>query len=103
MSIYINNNVKETDDSKKVGVADPGSIPGTSTNSLQGRNVHGVTAGYGRQPEYYYTENQWSRLGMQGPLPPERNLELQKQLLTNEGGETDFDGANEILFEDSDT
>ena len=76
--------MKETDDGKIVGVADPGSIPGTSTKS----------------PDWYYTENEWSRLGMQGPLPPERN----KQLLTNEhGGEMDFDGANELLQEDSNT
>ena len=77
--------MKETDDGKIVDVADPGSIPGTSTK---------------HSSDWYYTENEWSRLGMQGPLPPERN----KQLLTNEhGGEMDFDGANELLQEDSNT
>ena len=87
--------MKETDDSKKVGVADVGSIPTTSTKPLCGRNVHGV-----KTNGYYYTPSEWSRLGMWGPLPPERN----KQLLKNEfGGETDFDGASEILFEDSNT
>ena len=76
--------MKETDDGKIVGVADPGSIPGTSTKS----------------PDWYYTENEWSRLGMQGPLPPERN----KQLLTNEhGGDLVSTGRIEILLEDSDT
>ena len=78
----------KSDDGKKVGVADPGSIPGTSTKPAW----------------YYYTENEWSRSIGWGPLPPERNWELQKQLLTNEhGGETDFDGANEILQEDKST
>ena len=59
--------MKETDDGKIVGVADVGSIPTTSTK---------------HSSDWYYTENEWSRLGMQGPLPPERN----KQLLTNEHG-----------------
>ena len=92
--------MKETDDGKRVGVLDEGSIPSTSTKHLYGRNVHGVTAGYSKRPEYYYTEQEWSRLGMQGPLPPERN----KQLLTNEhGGDLDSTGRIEILQEDSDT
>ena len=76
--------MKETDDGKRVGVLDPGSIPGTSTKS----------------PDWFYTENEWSRLGMLGPLPPERN----KQLLTNEhGGDLASTGRIEILLEDSDT
>ncbi len=73
----------ETVDGKKVGVADAGLTPATSTT----------------HSDYYYTESEWSRLGMWGPLPPERN----KQLLTNEGGDLDFDGASEILLEDSST
>ena len=73
----------ETVDSKKVGVADAGSTPATSTT----------------HSDYYYTESEWSRLGMWGPLPPERN----KQLLTNEGGDLDSTGRIEILLEDSDT
>ncbi len=85
----------KSDDGKKVGVADPGSIPGTSTNSLVGSNVHGV-----KPPSWYYTPNEWSRSIGWGQVPPERNSEL----LTNEyGGETDFDGANEILQEDKST
>lgn len=76
--------MKETDDGKRVGVLDVGSIPTTST----------------KPPSWYYTENEWSRLGMLGPLPPERN----KQLLTNEhGGDLDSTGRIEILQEDSDT
>ena len=77
--------MKETDDSKRVGVADAGSTPATSTK---------------HSSDWYYTENEWSRLGMQGPLPPERN----KQLLTNEhGGDLVSTGRIEILLEDSDT
>jgi hypothetical protein len=76
--------VKETDDGKRVGVSDVGSIPTTSTKS----------------DDWYYTENQWARLGMLGPLPPERN----KQLLTNEyGGDMASTGRVEILQEGSDT
>ena len=76
--------MKETDDGKIVGVLDPGLIPGASTKS----------------PDWYYTENEWSRLGMQGPLPPERN----KQLLTNEHGSEGFrQGGIELLQEDSNT
>ena len=77
--------MKETDDSNGVGVADAGSTPATSTK---------------HSSDWYYTENEWSRLGMQGPLPPERN----KQLLTNEhGGDLVSTGRIEILLEDSDT
>jgi hypothetical protein len=76
--------VDKTVDGKRVGVADVGSIPTTSTKS----------------PDWYYTENEWSRLGIQGPLPPERN----KQLLTNEhGGDLASTERIEILFEDSST
>ena len=76
--------MKETDDSKRVGVLDAGSTPAASTKS----------------PDWFYTENEWSRLGMQGPLPAERN----KQLLTNEhGGDLASTGRIEILLEDSDT
>lgn len=28
-------------------------------------------------PEYYYSESEWNRLGC-GPLPPERNINLQQ-------------------------
>ena len=89
----------ETVDGKKVGVVDAGSTPATSTNSLHGRNTHGVTAGYTKPPEYYYTENEWSRAIAWGTLPAERN----KQLLTNEGGELDSTERIEILQEDSST
>ena len=77
--------MKETDDSKRVGVADAGSTPATSTK---------------HNSDWYYTENEWSRLGMQGPLPPERD----RRLLTNEhGGDLVSTERIEILLEDSDT
>ena len=31
-------------------------------------------------PSYYYTPQEWSRLGMMGPLPDERNRLLQREL-----------------------
>ena len=33
-----------------------------------------------KHPGYYYTPNEWARLGMQGPLPDERNRLLQREL-----------------------
>ena len=33
-----------------------------------------------KDPGYYYTPNEWARLGMQGPLPDERNRLLQREL-----------------------
>ena len=87
--------MKETDDGKRVGVLDVGSIPTTSTKTLTGRNVHGV-----KTKGYYYTENEWSRLGMQGPLPPERDRQL---LMKEHGGDLDSTRRIEILQEDSDT
>jgi len=81
--------VKETVDAKRVGVSDAGSTPATSTKSLCGRTVHGVKTNNG----YYYTPSEWSRLGMWGPLPPERI----------KGGDLVSTRRIEILDEDSDT
>ena len=91
--------MKDTDDESLVDGTDAGAIPATSTNTrsaydgifefhkalrkiegerkmgLMGRNVHGVTD---KKPSYYYyTPTEWSRLGMWGPLPDERNTELR--------------------------
>ena len=88
----------ETVDGKKVGVADVGSIPTTSTKTLTGTNVHGV-----KTRGYYYTEDEWSRSIAWGSLPPERNWKLQQQLLKNEGGEQVSTERIEILQEDSST
>ena len=82
--------MKETDDGTKVDVSDVGSIPTTSTKHLTGMNVHGVKC----IPDwYYYTPNQWARLGMWGPLPPERI----------KGGDLASTGRIEITQEDSNT
>ena len=87
--------MKETVDAKRVGVLDAGSTPATSTKTLLGRNVHGV-----KTKGYYYTENEWARIGMLGPLPPERNRQLLKK---EHGGDIVSTRRIEILEEDSDT
>ena len=82
--------MKETVDAKRVGVSDEGSIPSTSTKTLCGSDVHGV-----KTRGYYYTQSEWSRLGMQGPLPPDR--------IFRHGGDLVSTRRSEILEEDSDT
>jgi len=78
VSIYINNNVKETDDDSLVDGLDAGAVPATSTKHetwadkparwLGEYDVHGGRV----MPDwYYYTQQEWSRLGL-GLLPPER-------------------------------
>ena len=90
--------MEDSDDGKKVGVADGGAVPPTSTKTLTGINVHGV-----KTRGYYYTEDEWSRSIAWGSLPPERNWKLQQQLLKNEGGEQVSTERIEILQEDSST
>ena len=83
--------MKDTDDESLVDGTDAGAIPATSTNyqTLAGRNVHGGKC----MPEwYYYTPNQWARLGMWGPLPNERNIELRG---VKQGRRTDEDVSEE--------
>jgi len=108
--------VKDTDDESLVDGTDAGAIPATSTNTrsaydgifefhkvmrkiegerkmgLVGTNVHGVT---NKPPSYYYTPQEWSRLGMWGPLPDERNTELR--------GVKQHRQTDETLSEESDT
>ena len=48
------------DDTEQVDISDGGSIPPTST----------------KPNDWYYTKSEWSRLGMWGPLPDERNAEF---------------------------
>ena len=106
--------MKDTDDESLVDGTDAGAEPATSTNTrsaydgifefhqamrmideerkmgLTGRNVHGVTD---KKPSYYYyTPTEWSRLGMQGPLPDERNTELRG---VKQGRRTDEDVSEE--------
>ena len=91
--------MKDTDDESLVDGTDAGAEPATSTNTrtgydgifefhktvrrieeerrmdLTGRTVHGVISS--KPSYYYYTPTEWSRLGMQGPLPDDRNTELR--------------------------
>ena len=91
--------MKDTDDESLVDGTDAGAVPATCTNTrtgydgifefhktvrrieeerrmdLTGRTVHGVTDT--KPSYYYYTPTEWSRLGMWGPLPDDRNTELR--------------------------
>ena len=105
--------MKDTDDESLVDGTDAGAEPATSTNTrsaydgifefhkvmrkidgerkmgLVGTNVHGVT---NKPPSYYYPHQEWSRLGMWGPLPDERNTELRG---VNQDRRTDEDVSEE--------
>ena len=105
--------MKDTDDESLVDGTDAGAEPATSTNTrsgydgifefhkvlrkideerkmgLVGTNVHGVT---NKPSYYYYTPTEWSRLGMQGALPDERNAELRG---VNQDRRTDEDVSEE--------
>jgi len=106
--------VKDTDDESLVDGTDAGAIPATSTNTrtgydgifefhktvrrieeerrmdLTGRTVHGVISS--KPSYYYYTPTEWSRLGMQGALPDDRNAELRG---VNQDRRTDEDVSEE--------
>jgi len=106
--------VKDTDDESLVDGTDAGAIPATSTNTrtgydgifefhktvrrieeerrmdLTGRTVHGVISP--KPSYYYYTPTEWSRLGMQGALPDDRNAELRG---VNQDRRTDEDVSEE--------
>ena len=106
--------MKDTDDESLVDGTDAGAIPATSTNTrtgydgifdfhktvrrieeerrmdLTGRTVHGVISP--KPSYYYYTPTEWSRLGMQGALPDDRNAELRG---VNQDRRTDEDVSEE--------
>ena len=85
--------MKETDDDKQVDISDAGAVPATSTNS---RGMYQGMFDFAKaMRDYYYTPNEWSRQGMWGPLPDERNTELRG---VKQDRQTD-----ETLFEESDT
>ena len=66
--------MKDTDDDKQVDISDAGAVPATSTNS---RGMYQGMFDFAKaMRDYYYTPNEWSRQGMWGPLPDERNTEL---------------------------
>ena len=85
--------MKETDDDKQVDGLDAGAVPATSTNSRE--MYQGIFKFAKAMNEYYYTPSEWSRQGMWGPLPDDRNTELRG---VKQDRQTD-----ETLFEESDT
>ena len=84
--------MKDTDDDKQVDGSDEGAIPSTSTNT---EAYNGIFRFAKAMNQYYYTPKEWSRLGMWGPLPDERNTELT--------GVKQDRRDDETLSEDSDT
>ena len=63
------------DDTEQVDVSDAGAVPATSTNSRV--MYQGIFDFAKILNAYYYTPDEWSRQGMWGPLPDERNTELR--------------------------
>ena len=63
------------DDNEQVDVSDAGAVPATSTNSRE--MYQGIFDFAKILNAYYYTPDEWSRQGMWGPLPDERNTELK--------------------------
>ena len=85
--------MKDTDDDTEVDGSDAGAVPATSTNS---RGMYQGMFDFAKaMRDYYYTPNEWSRQGMWGPLPDERNTELR--------GVKQDRLDDETLSEDSDT
>ena len=84
--------MKETDDDKQVDGLDAGAVPATSTNS---RGMYQGMFEFAKAlNDYYYTPSEWSRQGMWGPLPDERNTELRgvkQDRLTDENLQEDLD------------
>ena len=66
--------MKETDDGKTIDGQDAGAVPAASTNSRV--MYQGIFDFAKILNQYYYTPDEWSSLGMWGPLPDERNTEL---------------------------
>ena len=84
--------MKETDDDKQVDGSDAWAEPATSTNSRE--MYQGIFKFAKAMNEYYYTPSEWSRQGMWGPLPDERNTELRgvkQDRLTDENLQEDLD------------
>ena len=63
--------MKETDDESLVDGTDAGAVPAASTKHQV--SDQGIFKFAKALNEYYYTPSEWSRLGMWGPLPDERN------------------------------
>ena len=78
--------MKETDDGKSLDGLDPGAVPGHSTKSLCGSDVHGV-----KTKGYFYTQSEWSRMGLPGQVPPERIWGGNRHRQTDESLQEDSD------------
>ena len=84
--------MKETDDGKTIDGQDAGAIPAASTKHQV--SYQGIFKFAKAMNEYYYTPSEWSRQGMWGPLPDERNTELRgvkQDRLTDENLQEDLD------------
>ena len=90
--------MKDTDDDKLVDGSDAGAVPAASTNS---RVMYQGIFDFARVLNaYYYTPDEWSRQGMWGPLPDERNslLGAKKFRLTDENLQEDSDTPQEPMM-----
>ena len=76
--------MKDTDDDKQVDGSDAGAVPATSTNSRV--MYQGIFDFAKILNTYYYTPDEWSRQGMWGPLPDDRNslMGVKQQRRTDE-------------------
>ena len=83
--------MKETDDDKQVDGSDAGAVPATSTNSRV--MYQGIFDFSKVLNQYYYTPDEWSRQGMWGPLPEDRNslMGVNQDRRTDENLSEDFD------------
>ena len=90
--------MKETDDDKRVDGSDAGAVPATSTNSRE--MYQGIFDFAKILNAYYYTPDEWSRQGMWGPLPDERNslLGANQLRLTDENLQEDSDTPQEPMM-----
>ena len=81
----------QTDDGKKDTGQDAAAKPPSPPNmKLIGYNMHGQKI---YPDSYYYTEEEWSRIGMQGPLPEDRKRPRKE--LSEYGEET---GSTDGIF-----
>jgi len=90
--------VKETDDGKTIDGQDAGAVPAASTNSRV--MYQGIFDFAKILNAYYYTPDEWSRQGMCGPLPDERNslLGANQLRLTDENLQEDSDTPQEPMM-----
>ena len=90
--------MKETDDGKTIDGQDAGAVPAVSTKHQV--SYQGIFSFAKAMNEYYYTPNEWSRLGMWGPLPDERNslLGTNQDRLTDENLQEDSDTLQEPMM-----